>query len=171
MKKRNVLVLAGLAVLVLAIGVIFFCHQSDAQGSGKKPIDFTLQDINGKTVKLSTYRGKVVIVDVWATWCPYCVQELPNLIRLQNDAIKTKKPLRVIGISVDTDKSAVPQFVKDHGINYPVLYSEKQAMKPFGEIYGLPTKFIIDKKGVLVDKIIGAVDEHELAQRAARYLK
>ena len=158
----------GLLLLILITGALTV--PAFAQGAAKKPIDFTLKNTSGKKVKLSNFRGKVVLVDVWATWCGYCVQEIPGLIDLQQSTTDEKLPLQIIGISVDKNKDDAKQFAKKHKINYPILFAEDKAMKPFGQIYGLPTKFIINKDGVIVDKIIGAVEKDALKKRLDKYL-
>lgn len=167
MTRRSFII--GLLLLALITGTL--TATAFAQGAAKKPIDFTLKDTSGKKIKLSSYRGNVVVVDVWATWCGYCVNEIPGLIDLQKEASDEKLPVQIIGISVDTNKDAARQFAKQHKINYPVLFSEDKAMKPFGQIYGLPTKFIINKDGVIVDKIIGAVEKDALKKRLDKYLQ
>lgn len=168
MRIRYPVIVLGAVLLALAAGVMV-TRNADAQVPGKKPVDFRLKDVDGKEVKLSSYRGSVVVVDVWATWCPYCVREIPDLIDIQAQAVKQKQPLQLIGVSVDTDKNAVKQFAKEHGTNYPMLYTDKKVMKPFGEIYGLPTKFIVNKKGVIVERIIGAVGKDDLLKRIQKY--
>lgn len=169
MKARHLWLISGLLLVAATTGLVL-ANRADAENT-KKTVDFSMKDLNGKKVKLSHYRGKVVVIDVWATWCGYCVREIPDLIDMQADAAKNKTPLQIIGISVDDNKGAVKAFAKKHDFTYPVLYAEDRGMKPFGEIYGLPTKFIIDKNGVIVDKIIGAVDRKDLEKRLEKYLK
>ncbi|HEY3418596.1 MAG TPA: TlpA disulfide reductase family protein [Armatimonadota bacterium] len=170
MKARNLLLLVVLVVLVVGVGLLTQ-YRADGKAPSKKTVDFTLKDVNGKPVKLSDYRGKVVVVDVWATWCPYCVQEIPDLMDIQAQATKEKQPVQFIGIAMDSDRSPVKPFVTEHKMNYPVLYGEKKALKPFGDVYGLPTKFIIGKDGVIVDKIIGAREKSDLQKVLGKYLK
>lgn len=173
--KINYVVLAALVALLVG-GALLTRYSADGKESDKG-LDFTLKDTEGKSVTLSDYRGKLVIVDVWATWCGYCVREIPDLIAIQEqaykDAGKDKKDakLQIIGISVDSDKAAVKPFVKEHKINYPVVYATKDALKQFGEIPGLPTKFILDKKGRIVEKIIGAREAAELQKIIEKHLK
>lgn len=169
MKTRFTLILLGVLALAMLTG-LWVQHRAEAE-SAKKPVNFTLTDVNGKKVKMSSFRGKVVVVDVWATWCGYCVKEIPELIEMQSEAKHKKRPIQIIGISVDEKKNDVKRFAKERKINYPVLFAEKKAMKQFGEIYGLPTKFIINKDGVIVDKIIGATTKSDLEKRLAKHLK
>ncbi|MHB9025175.1 MAG: TlpA family protein disulfide reductase [Armatimonadota bacterium] len=170
MKTRSIVLLVVLAVLAIGIGLVVQ-HSATGKGPSKKPVEFTLTDVNGKKVKLSDYRGKVVVMDVWATWCGYCVREIPDLIQMQEKATKDKKPLQILGVSVDRDRSVVKGFAAEHKMNYPVLYGEDKALKPFGEVYGLPTKFIIDKKGIVVETIVGARPLRDLQFTVDKYLK
>ena len=169
MTNRAIAALAMLAIFAAVVG-FQVTQRASAQSPAKKPIDFALKNTAGKTVKLFDYRGKVVVVDVWATWCPYCVEEIPGLVSLQADALKNKTPLQLIGISVDDDRDAVKDFIKKQPMNYPVVYADSAQMKPFGDIDAYPTKFIINKDGEIVDKIIGALSRKELEDTLAKYL-
>lgn len=111
--------------------------------------DFSLPTTDGKILKLSSYKGKVVIVDFWATWCPPCRKGIPDLIELKKKY--GSKGLEVIGVSVDTDtKNQVVGFMKDKGINYPVVYGNQNVTELYGGIEAIPTTFIIDKQGKIV---------------------
>jgi len=121
----------------------------------KKAPDFSLASVDGKTVKLSDFKNKIVIVDFWATWCPPCRKGIPDLIEIQKEY---KNDVVVIGISLDRDtKKDVPKFVKDYGINYPVVYGDGKVDKNFGGVQAIPTAFVIDKNGYIVDTHVGLV--------------
>lgn len=112
--------------------------------------DFTLQTSDGKTLKLSNLKGKVVIVDFWATWCPPCRKGIPDLINLKKKY--GSKGFEIVGVSVDdenTIKEVVP-FIKNYGINYPVVYGNSNVTQAYGGIRAIPTSFVIDKKGNIV---------------------
>ena len=115
--------------------------------------NFILTDTQGNKVKLSDYRGKIVILDFWATWCPPCRRGIPDLIDLK----KTYKDrLAIIGISLDTDsKSDVVPFMKEYGINYKVVYGDNDVVQKYGNIQSIPTTFIIDQSGNIVASFIG----------------
>jgi thiol-disulfide isomerase/thioredoxin len=150
-------------------GNLFSSESFTTESSLKKAPDFKLQTIDGKTVKLSDYRNKVVIVDFWATWCPPCRRGIPDLIELQNEF---KKDLVVIGISVDRDtRDGVAEFARKQAINYPICYFTDKVVEDFGGIEGIPTSFVIDKKGNIVDSHVGLVDKDTYVQVIKKLLK
>ncbi len=135
-------------------------NSSNVSVSNNQAPNFILEDTNGKKVSLANYKGKVVIVDFWATWCPPCRRGIPDLIEIQK---QFKNKVAVIGISVDTDtKGDVPSFVKKMGINYTVLYANADVVQAYGGIESIPTSFIIDKKGNIVTQHIGLTPKETL---------
>ncbi len=130
------------------------------QDNSSKAPDFTLTNISGEDVSLSDYKGKVVIVDFWATWCPPCRKGIPDLISLQNEY---KDKVKVIGISLDREntKGGVPDFVDRMGINYPVVYFNDKVINDFGGVNAIPTTFIIDQNGNIVKKVVGLYPKSE----------
>jgi cytochrome c biogenesis protein CcmG/thiol:disulfide interchange protein DsbE len=137
---------------------------------GDKAPDFSLKSVDGKTIKLSDYEGKIVIIDFWATWCPPCRKGIPDLILIQK---KYKDDVVIIGISLDGDKTKkdVPGFVKDQGINYPIVYGDNNVVTAYGGIESIPTAFVIDKKGNVVDKHVGLVDKQVYADKIKELMK
>jgi len=128
-----------------------------ANNSSSKAPNFTLTDTQGKEITLSDYAGKVVIVDFWATWCPPCRRGIPDLISLQK---QFKNKIAIIGISVDSDtKSDVIPFVKSMGINYTVCYASQEVVQAYGNIEAIPTSFVIDKDGKIVNQHVGLTDK------------
>ncbi len=124
--------------------------------------DFSLESTEGKTVSLKDYKGKIVILDFWATWCPPCRRGIPDLISLQD---KYKNDLRVLGISLDSDtKSDVIPFAKKININYPILYGNQQVIQDYGGIEAIPTTIVIDQNGEIVAKFVGLVDKETFAK-------
>ena len=125
--------------------------------------DFTLYTLDGDEVKLSDYLGKVVILDFWATWCPPCRKGIPDLISIQNEY---KDDLVVIGISLDqpaTQDQLIP-FIKNYGINYPIVLGDLEVSAAYGNIQAIPTSFIIDQEGNIINKHIGLVLKSTLAE-------
>jgi len=128
---------------------------STSSTTGGKPAPaFTLQDLNGKNVSLSDFRGKVVVLDFWATWCPPCVKEIPHFIELYEQY--KDKGLAMVGISLDREGvSVVKAFVQKYQIKYPILMTDGQVDKAFGGIPGIPTTFVIDSAGNIRQKYVG----------------
>jgi cytochrome c biogenesis protein CcmG/thiol:disulfide interchange protein DsbE len=137
---------------------------------GDKAPDFSLKSVDGKTIKLSDYKGKVVIIDFWATWCPPCRKGIPDLISIQKSHIKD---VVIIGISLDAEKTIkdVPEFVKSYGINYPIVYGDEKVVAAYGGIQGIPTAFVIDRKGNIVDKHVGLVPKETYTNKIKELLK
>ena len=125
--------------------------------------DFTLYTLDGKEVKLSDNLGKVVILDFWATWCAPCRKGIPDLISIQNEF---KDDLVVIGISLDqpsTQDQLIP-FIQSYGINYPVVLGNIEVSNAYGNIQAIPTSFIIDQQGNIINKHIGSVPKSTLTE-------
>lgn len=121
--------------------------------------DFTLQDMQGKTLHLSDYRGKWVLVNFWATWCPPCKQEIPELISLQN----SHKDLVVIGIAMDyASGKVVADFVSEEGINYPIVLGNDEAVSQIGDMEALPTTYLYNPTGRKVATQEGAVTRADI---------
>lgn len=142
-------------VSILCLIVLFLSACNVAgQHLGSVAPDFVLNSVDGKTVKLSDYRGKVIILDFWATWCPPCRAEIPHFIALQNEY--AKEGLQIIGISMDRDGTkAVAPFYKRMAMNYPVLLSDGKVELKYGGIRAIPTTFIIDKNGKIAKRYVG----------------
>jgi thiol-disulfide isomerase/thioredoxin len=117
---------------------------------------FAATDLDGKPVSAADFRGKVTIVNFWATWCPPCRAEIPDLIALQK---KYGDTLRIIGISEDDDPpETVKKFVAEHGMNYPVVMTSADLRKVFPGVNALPTSFIVDREGRIVQRHVGMLD-------------
>lgn len=162
-----------LVLALIVMGVIAVVRFSANAAEPAKPLALTFKDVNGEKLNLKDYRGKVVVIDVWATWCGYCVREMPDIVEYQQEAIDKKIPLQIIGLSVDRpqDKPDVLKLMKEMEINYPISIANKETLKPFGKIAGIPVKFLIDKRGILVDKRVGAMPREALEEWLEPYLK
>ena len=126
-------------------------------GSNPAPA-FTLQDLNGKNVSLEGLRGKVVILDFWATWCPPCVKEIPHFVELHEQY--KDKGVEIVGISLDREGvNVVKPFVQKFQIKYPIMMTDGKVDKAFGGITNIPTTFIIDSGGNIIKKYVGYNDK------------
>ena len=136
---------------VLAVAGIFYfagpLYQAKAATTAAP--DWQLNDPDGQTVKLSDFKGKVVILDFWATWCPPCRAEIPGFIALQKQY--AAQGLTVVGVSLDTDgPSVVKSFMKRIGMNYPVVLGNEKTAADYGGITAIPTTFVLDRNGNIV---------------------
>jgi thiol-disulfide isomerase/thioredoxin len=117
---------------------------------------FAVQTIDGRTIRSADLRGKVVLVNFWATWCPPCRAEVPDLVRLQD---KYRDQLVIIGISEDEDNlGAVRRFVADHGVNYAIAMATPALATVFPGVSSLPTTFVLDRNGLIVQRHLGLLD-------------
>ncbi|OGU57368.1 MAG: hypothetical protein A2V66_03185 [Ignavibacteria bacterium RBG_13_36_8] len=130
---------------------------------------FILPTADGKQLKLSDYKDKVVLLDFWATWCPPCRRSIPDLISLKKEF--GNKDFEIIGISVDTEtKPEVIPFMKEYGINYPVVYGNLQVYQQYGGISVVPTSFIVNKQGKIVYKYEGLISIETYRNIIKKYL-
>ena len=127
------------------------------EGVGLPSPDFTLSDLNGKMVSLSNYRGKVVLLNIWATWCSSCVDEMPSMENLYQ---KLKdKDFEILAVSIDSlGAEVVAPFMEKYKLTFPALIDPEGTLRIAYRITGVPESFIIDKNGKLVKKIIGPLD-------------
>lgn len=120
------------------------------------PPPFTTADLDGRRFSTSSLRGKVVIVNFWATWCPPCRAEIPDLIALQE---KYKDALQIVGVSQDeVPPEQVKAFATAHKINYPIVMTTNEIERLFPGIQALPTSFVLDREGRLVQKHVGMLN-------------
>jgi len=114
--------------------------------------DLKAKDLNGQELSLEAYKGKVVLLNFWATWCGPCRAEIPSLIRLQ-EAYKDR--LQIIGMDVDDDEEQLRAFARNQGINYPVAMTSLPVRLAYGGIGALPTLFVINRESKVVQKHVG----------------
>ena len=142
---------------VLSIAVLLAANTSPA--AEPKPVapNWQLRDINGEPISLADFKGKVVILDFWATWCPPCRQEIPGFVTLQRKY--QDKGLVIIGVSLDKQgPSVVKPFMRELGMNYRVVMGDEKIVSDYGGIEAIPTTFIIDRQGKVVTVHQGFTD-------------
>jgi peroxiredoxin len=164
---RRVTVLG--ACLMLAAIALGCADQSPRaiSGSPKVAPDFSLIDSKGATLKLSDYRGKVVLLDFWATWCHGCRTEIPWYMEFEN---KYKdKGLAVIGVSMDTDWNTVKPFMAKEEMNYPVVIGNDGLLERYGS-HSMPATYLIDRDGRIADYHIGVVNKDQFESEIKKLL-
>jgi cytochrome c biogenesis protein CcmG/thiol:disulfide interchange protein DsbE len=146
-------------VTLLTIGLLaapIGCYSgSHPARIGSNAPDFTLQDSDHK-VTLSQFRGQVVVLNFWATWCPPCIEETPALVRMQ--ARLKEKGVVVLAVSIDADDAAYHKFLKDYSVNLVTVRDEAKKASSLYGTFGWPESYVIDRNGVIRRKFIGAVD-------------
>jgi thiol-disulfide isomerase/thioredoxin len=167
MTKRGTVTVAA---LVLAITVVVGCRGVGAPRAGDLAPDFVLPDLEQNVQKLSNHRGKAVLVNLWATWCPPCIAELPLLDEIVRDY--GPKGLIVLGIAGDDDAERVREFVVKHSPAFKVLLDPGGTVGTQYGITGYPESFLVDRDGKLVAKFVGPLpsDSGRLAQSVSSLL-
>jgi len=157
----------------LALLALLLAPSALLRASPVKPVPapaWKLKDVDGKLVSWEQFKGKVVVVDFWATWCPPCRTEIPGYIALQKKY--AADGLVIVGISVDTDgPEVVRKYMKDVGINYQIVIADDQVQDLFAPIQGYPTTFIIDLDGLIRDKKLGREPTAEYEKAILAVLK
>ncbi|HEY3156216.1 MAG TPA: TlpA disulfide reductase family protein [Candidatus Eisenbacteria bacterium] len=158
----------GLGTLITALALAWGCTRQEGEKGkpvvskesgevGSQAPEFALPDLSGKTVRLADFKGKVVILDFWATWCPPCRAEVPDFVRLQ--AKYRDKGLSVVGLSLDAEGAkAVRPFAEEYNVNYVMLLANDETARSFGGVVGIPTTFVLDRTGKIVSKFIGKTE-------------
>ena len=150
-------------LLLIAICLLFFTAECFAQPPspfsvdkliGQKAPDFRLKDINGKEVSLSSFKGKVVLLNFWATWCPPCKAEMPSMNKLY-EKLKSRGFV-VIAVSTDKRPDEPKDFIANNPVGFPVLLdNDLKVSRNSYKTFMLPTTFLIDRKGVIAEKYFG----------------
>lgn len=140
-----------------------------AVASGMPAPAWKLRDPDGKLVDSLSFKGKVVVVDFWATWCPPCREEIPGYIQLMK--AHANDGLVVIGISLDQGgPEVVKAFAAKAGINYPLVMADDEILAAFGGVEAIPTTFLIDRDGIIRDRKVGAEPAAEYAKKVRALL-
>ena len=167
--KRNIIWI----IIILAVGIYLFPSVKNRMAfAGNKPAlnetapEFSLKDLNGKSVRLSDFKGKVVLVNFWASWCPPCKMEIPGFQRTY--AAYKNRGFTIIGITMD-DVSL--SFIKDMGMTYPVVMADDKVIRDYGNISGIPTSFLIGRDGRIIKKVMGMYFESSLKRDVENALK
>ena len=143
--------------------LVLLCGATTTMRVGDMAPDFTRVELAGKRVHLAEYRGKLVLLNFWATWCAPCRREMPRFSKWQRDY--GAEGLQIIGVSMDDDAASVRQLLAQHPVNYPIVMGDAKLGELFGSVLGLPLSFLIDVQGRIVARYQG---ESDLASMEAK---
>ena len=162
MAKRLQIVAGALAAIIVVVGLYFLnahwiapatSHKVKAAGNYPMAPDFSLTDMNGAKLSLSDYKGRVVLLDFWATWCGPCRIEIPSFVQMQ---MKYRdQGFSVIGLAIEDTPDAVKQFYQQFHMDYPVAMGDSKVAALYGGILGLPTSFVIGRDGRIYSQHTG----------------
>jgi len=146
-----------LLIVLLAMPVVSACGMGKVDEKVESAGDFTLKDLKGKDVTLSHKKGKIVLLNFWATWCPPCREEMPSMEKLHN---KYKgKDFEIIAVAMDPKgEKTVKPYIEEQGFTFTVLIDEKGTVSDMYRAYAVPMTFILGRDGAVLDKVIGAAD-------------
>jgi len=184
--QKKILVSTGIAILIIAFLFNFTEHAPAADESiqplgnvsvvtetgesGEADVNFSWENADGISNSLSEYRGKVVLINFWATWCVPCRREIPYLIDINNELDDNEYV--TIGISVDdpSDIEKVNIFIEDQNINYLNILDDGRLTRQFGSIRAIPTTIIIDQEGTVQETIVGIRTKEQFLEKIKKYL-
>jgi len=160
--------------LVSALVIILICEcggQGDQSESASRAApDFALKDLNGNILRLSDLRGRVVVLNFFATWCGPCRREIPELVRLYEKF--RDKGLEIIGVLLDQEGEAVLKpFVRQYRITYPIVLGTRKVALDYGGIKEIPTTFFIDRNGRISSYFVGLQPSHVIDESVKKLLK
>jgi cytochrome c biogenesis protein CcmG/thiol:disulfide interchange protein DsbE len=177
-EKRSKLAVGALLAILLVAG-LYYVNQRWISPLGRRNMsrggahslapDFSVTDLSGRQLTLADYRGKVVLLNFWATWCGPCRVEIPGFVDLQSKY--RDQGLVVIGISMDDDPAPVREFYQRYRMNYPVAMGDDALADRFGGILGLPTTFVIQRDGHIYAKLMGLEDIETFEEAVKKLLE
>ena len=160
----------NLQVVVFAAMTVLSFAPATVLGQETTAPQLTLKDLHGRTVRLSDYRGKVVLINFWATWCPPCRAEMPDLVRLQRE--HRNEGLQIIGITYPPERKArVKRFARSVKVNYPIVLGTRELKARFSSDETLPITVVIDRDGKVSEIISGILLPQEFDEKIKPLLK
>lgn len=165
-RRLNFRPLVLIVLIVIGVGIIVLLQNKDSSislsgkprvGKGMPAPAFTLPGLDGKMIRLADYRGSVIFLNLWATWCPPCVEEMPSMEKLYHELKDENFEILAVSLDISGEDAVIP-FMKKNRLSFPVLLDTKGVTKSLYQTTGVPESFIIDKDGIIAEKIIGPRD-------------
>lgn len=156
---------------ILLTFILSSCSSSDTPATGQlgNAPGFALEGMDGKTIDFDQYKGKLVLVDFWATWCPPCRRSIPHLAELHTKY--SNQGFEVVGISLDnTGRESVATFVRDYAIPYTILMGTQETAMKWNIGSGIPVAILVNRQGAVVEKVVGYKDTQFWEEKIAQYL-
>lgn len=160
-KANNLIIFIVAVAVILGLVILFESIQSqrakEIRVGGLAP-NFTLRTIDGKTVSLADYKGKVVLVNIWATWCPPCQQEVPSMVRLYKEM--KGKDFEILAVSIDDQDlpNTLISFARVYEMGFPILMDSRSEVAKLYRTTGVPESFLVDRNGIVQHKVVGPDD-------------
>jgi peroxiredoxin len=165
-RRVNLQSLMLIVLIIVGVGIIVMLQTKDSffnlsgkpgLGKGEPAPNFTFPGLDGKNVSLADHKGKVVLLNIWATWCAPCVAEMPSMEKLYQEL--KNEGFELLAVSIDeSGAEAVTPFMEKHKLSFPVLLDTRGDIKSLYRVTGVPESFIMDKDGIIVEKVIGPRD-------------
>lgn len=165
--KFSLIFLAG-ALFIYLLSTSIEPSSNTASSPSADALDFSLDTLEGKPIKLSQFEGKIVVLNFWASWCPPCRKEIPDLIAAQNQY--RSRGVEILGVAVDGDQpEKIEAFARKHGINYTIALDDGQTFEAWGGS-AIPLTFFIDRQGRVRERFDGLITREELDVRLQQML-
>lgn len=152
------------------IGIIFLMISLVSFSNNAKAPDFNLKDQYGVTHSLENYKGKVIFLNFWATWCPPCKKEMPDIENIYKEYGENKKNVVILGVNSEKENE-VKKFLKDKGYTFPTVIDENSEVMRKYFIQAFPTSFVIDKEGNVYGYVMGGLTKEQIKQVIEEVLK
>ncbi len=161
-----------LVIITLLIGIFAFTYVNNQTTNnrpevgveiGKSAPDFELRDLNDKSVKLSDYRGQKIFLNFWASWCPPCRAEMPDMQKLHDEDFSD---FTIIAVNVGENKSTAAEFIMKNNLDFEVILDNEKEVSSEYLVRGIPTSYFLDENGVIINKISGVISYQKMIELA-----